>query len=105
MDPKDVSLATNGKQALDLMKRAGVAEISPDALPSSVATKIVSCVDKRHKALGQIKTLYLDIQKPDPDHKRSLVWSSACASNPTLPTMRNSAPKDAGQVEDGVRQA
>ena len=105
MDPADVSLATNGKQALDLKKRAGVADINPDALPSSVASKIVSCVDKRYKALTVMRKAYQDIPEKEHDHERSLVWSSTCASNPTFPTIRNSAPKDDEQVDLGMQES
>ena len=111
-----MSLATNGKQAMDLKKRAGVADINPDALPSSVASKVVTCLDKRHKALTVLKDAYQDIPQNKPDHRdhqkekesdhaRSLVWSSACASNPTLPTVGDSVPKDAAEVALRVQEA
>ena len=52
--------ALASKEVLDLRKRAGVPELDPDALPSSCAAKMMSCLLKRIKKLNDLHESFTD---------------------------------------------
>ena len=70
----DVASGAHAQEAMDVKKRVGLADINPDALPSSVAQKVIASINKRFKALNAMKNSYAALPKEvqTTDTKRKL---------------------------------
>ena len=61
---KDIRPGVSSKEVMSLRKRAVVPEVDPDSLASSVATKMIQCMNKRAKTMAAICEFCDAIKKP-----------------------------------------
>ena len=77
---QEIKAGVDSKETLSLRKRAGVPEVDPEQLPSSVATKMLACIGKRKKKMADVADLYKKIAKPSELQEKTLC-SSICFSD------------------------